>query len=450
MRFHSSLYAAVAAASVLACAAACTVTTEIGPGPDGGAAADGGVGGDGGACAASGSGTVVVTVTGLPVGVDANVTLKKPDGTSATLTRSETTSSAAGGTYAVEAGRVTAPDPLVRTVYAPTIATGSVCLGNTETKTLEVAYAAMPASNKLWATTSNGTAGGLLGFSSASLAASGAPAPAIARASDIGRVAAFDEDGNLWSAGAGLQRFAAASLGGAGPLTADRTVDADFGCTPAVRALAFDKDGNLWAGSTCQDGFVARFAAADLGASGQRPVVKSVVAKNPAGIAFDDGGNLWIAADGKVTRYDRARLGAPTADAADLSIQVDTPPPVLTSYGVDALAFDKSGNLWATDFAGAKIYQITKAELQGTGTKNIVPGIILDVGVTALPTSLALDEGGGLWTPGIAGSFVRFAPAQLGASGAPSAERIMTPTGLGYAETLVFYPGVGPIASSRP
>ncbi|NOU32521.1 MAG: hypothetical protein HOO96_31840, partial [Polyangiaceae bacterium] len=128
----------------------------------------------------------------------------------------------------------------------------------------------------------------------------------------------------------------------------------------------------------------------------------------------------------------------------------DTAPPVLTSYGVNALAFDKAGNLWATDFAGAKIYEITKAELRGTGSKNLVPGIVLDVGVTALPSSLAVDEGGGLWTSGVAGTFVRFSPAQLGASGAPSAERIMTPAGLGYAEFLAFYPGVGPLASSRP
>lgn len=448
MRFHSSWVAVVAAASVLACAAACTVTTEIGPGPDGGASFDAG---DGGACATTGSGTVVVNVTGLPAGVDANVTLKKPDGTRATLLRSETTSGAAAGVYAAEAGRVTAADPLVRTVYVPTIAVASVCVGNTETKTIEVTYAAMPASNKLWMTTSNGTSGTLLGFASASLAATGAPAAAIARTPVLGRPVAFDKDGNLWApADAGFQRFAAASLGGSGALSAERAFTADFGCTPAIRSLAVDKDGNVWAASICQDGFVARFAAADLAASGARPVAKSVVAKNPDGIAFDDGGNLWIAADNKLARYDRGRLGAPIADAADLTIQVDTAPPVLSSYAVDALAFDKAGNLWATDFAGAKIYEITKAELQGTGTKNVVPGIVLDVGVTALPTSLALDEGGGLWTPGIAGTFVRFSPAQLGASGAPAAERILTPLGLGYAESLAFYPGVGPLASSGP
>ncbi len=447
MRFHSSWVAVVAAASVVACAAACTVTTEIGPGPDGGTTNDAG---DGGTCATNGAGTVVVNVTGLPAGVDANVTLKKPDGSNATLLRSETTSGAAAGVYAAEAARVTAPDPLVRTVYVPTIATARVCVGNTETKTIEVVYAPLPASNKLWMTTSNGTSGTLLGFASASLAATGAPAAAIARTPDLGRPVAFDKDGNLWAAGAGFQRFAVASLGGSGALAADRTFDADFGCTPGIRSLAVDKDGNLWAASICQDGFVARFAAADLAASGQRAVGKSVVAKNPDGIAFDDGGNLWIAADNKLVRYDRSRLGAPTADAADLTIQVDTAPPILTSYGVNALAFDKAGNLWATDFAGAKLYELTKAELQGSGTKNVVPGIVLDVGVTALPSSLAVDEGGGLWAPGITGSFVRFAPAQLGASGAPSAERIMRPAGLGDAEFLAFYPGVGPLASSRP
>ena len=106
---------------------------------------------DGGAvCAATGTGTVVVNVTGLPAGASAKVVVTGPTGPS-NVDATKTFAAVGAGTYTVTADKVVVADPIVRTVYSATISSATFCLANGLTQTINVTYAAIPTSNKLWA-----------------------------------------------------------------------------------------------------------------------------------------------------------------------------------------------------------------------------------------------------------------------------------------------------------
>ena len=139
---------------------------------------DAGAGGSGGGsvCPANGSGEVVVEITGLPSDVDADVVVEGPR-TTDTVTAGTTLSMVDAGSYTVTAARVFDADPIVRTVYDPTLDEPEFCLAEDGTQTVTVTYEAIATSNKLWTDNANAPASGgpLLAFASADLAESGAP-----------------------------------------------------------------------------------------------------------------------------------------------------------------------------------------------------------------------------------------------------------------------------------
>jgi streptogramin lyase len=409
---------------------------------------DGGATADGGACAATGAGTVKVTVSGLPAGVNGKVTLTGP----ATLTTgvSKDFTDAAAGSYSVSAEIVAGTDPIVRKAYAPTVATSTICVENAQTKTVDVTYAEIATSNKLWATNANNQAGQLLGFPSASLGATGNPAAGVAAKAPSGKALAFDEEGNLWTMGpttadAPVARFKAPDLAASGDKRPDRKIDVDVGgCAPGVSSMAFDKDGSLWITSGCANKIV-KLTKEQLAADG-KPTPSVVISNtaDPQAIAFDAAGNLWTvdSTAGTILRYDASRLAASTSDAASLTIT-----PRAANNAVlkpTYLAFDASGNLWGVDFAGNGIYKITPAEQAGEGAKDVVPSVQITIGVTALLESVAFDEGGGLWLTASQGKVARLAPAQLGTSSGPGnptmPDTIITSADIGSAGALAFYP----------
>src|SRR5439155_24764551 len=99
----------------------------------------------------------------------------------------------------VTAEKALQADPRVRTVYAPTVSAPNFCLNNGKSFTVDVTYAAVPTSNKLWV--ENDTPSQLLGYSSANLAATGNPAASTTAKTSVGLDIAFDKDGNLWAFG---------------------------------------------------------------------------------------------------------------------------------------------------------------------------------------------------------------------------------------------------------
>lgn len=420
--------------------AGCGGTDPIAP-TDGGAgdAAD-----TGPACPATGTGTVVVTVTGLPAGASAKVVVTGPSGPS-NVDATKTITGAGAGTYAVTADQVIVADPIVRTVYSATISSASFCLGDGVTQTITVTYAAIPTSNKLWVT--NGPAAiAPLGFASASLAASGAPAASVVPKTSTGRDLAFDKDGNLWSFGvtdATLRRFAAGTMGTGGDKTPDRTIDLQIACVPPTAGLAFDKNGNLWITSACEHK-VLRVSEAQLAVSGAIvPAVTVTTPKSAAGVAFDKSGNLWVSDpdQAQLLRFDASSLSASTSNPS-LTLSIKTSGSGV--YKPSWLAFDAAGNLWGNDFGGNVIFKLTPADQAGAGSKDGTPGVEITLNVGALLEGMAFDEGGGLWTAFNAGKFARIAPGQLGTStnaGNPTVpETVISSADVGYVGNLAFYP----------
>lgn len=409
-----------------------------------GGTGDGGAG-DGAACAPTGTGTVVVDVGGLPAGATAKVVVTGPSGPS-NVDATKTITGAGAGTYTVTATTIVVADPIVRTVYTATVSAGAFCLGDGATQTINVTYAAIPTSHKLWVTNGTGGSGAPLAFASAALAASGSPAAAVAATTSTGKDIAFDKDGNLWTMGGtdtSLRRYPASAMGTSGPKTADRTIDLKISCSPPTTAFAFDKDGNAWVSSTCEKK-VFRITAAELAASGEvTPAVAISTAKSSGGVAFDKTGNLWVADpdDGHLFRFDASGLAASTS----------TPSLTLTTLRVNPgdlngtwLAFDAMGNLWSNDFGGNVIYKVTPAEQAGTGAKTVTPSVQITLNVGALLEGMAFDEGGGLWTAYNAGKFARIAPSQLGTSTGPGdptiPQTIVQSADVGYVGNLAFYP----------
>jgi sugar lactone lactonase YvrE len=416
---------------------ACSDDGPIEPHVDGTAGEGGDTGGGG--CAERGTGTLSIEVSGLPSSVDADVTLTTPSGSLA-LSAAETLDDAPGGTYAITAKRVFDADPIVRTVYEPTITTRTTCLADGATEELSVSYAAIPSSNKLWTSEASG-------FSSDDLAETADVEPSVQITAPIGKEVAFDQDGNLWTKGATLAephivRLPASSLGSSGEREFDRGINLPIECLPSVRSIAFDPKGNLFV-SAC-GGEVLKIAAASLGASGDVPAAAVISGlEDTQDLAFDAGGNLWTTDAGKIIRFDAARLAASTSDAPDLSITARNDEDS-RDLGATDLAFDADGNLWGFDFGSNDIFELSAADLDGTGEESVVSEVTIAVGVDVLLNRGAFDDGGGLWISYGNNRLARLSPAQLLVSvpsgDAVDPERIITSDAVASDLRVGFFP----------
>jgi sugar lactone lactonase YvrE len=445
--------------SLLALASTLVAIGCDGSGGSSSGGADSGSSGDAGseasACATEGTGSIAVVVTGLPDGVAAKVKITPPSGAPLEATGSTTLADKPAGSYTASAERVATADPIVRTLYEAKVSISSFCLAGTQTQTVTVDYSQVPPSNKLWMTNANSESGQVLAFAGSNLTATGSPDATLGMkgvaGAGAGKALAFDKQGNLWSLGptttdAPLARFAAATLGAAGDKTPDITLEPKLtGCLPGLSALAFDPSGALWATVLCSDQTL-RISPETLSASGEYTPAAGDFAtgvEEPHAIAFDKDGNMWVSGKDSIHRYPAASLAPDQPHVPDFAISAkaenEAPLPP------DALAFDKDGNLWVTNFGGNIVYKLTPAELTPAGaTKELVPSIQITVSVGALLESLAFDESGGLWLTYSQGKIARLAPTQLGTStgaGEPTIpETILTSSDIGSAGALAFFP----------
>jgi sugar lactone lactonase YvrE len=402
-------------------------------------------GGSGGnmQCSAAGFGTLNIEVTGLPADVAPEIQLAGPGALG--IAEPGLYQDLPAGLYAVTALRVSDFDPIVRTVYAPTTASASGCLVDGTELTISVEYAAIPSSNKLWL--ASGGADELVGFGSADLSESAAFDSTVAIDGPAGTDVAFDPDGNLWSLGPTvadplLVRFDAASLGESGTLEPSVTMNVpQIACVEALRSLAFDAEGNLWL-SAC-DNQVVRVEANALGlADADADVVFSGFTDNQ-GIAFDSAGNLWVADDGLLTRYDADRLGASDSETADLILSVNDVAETQTLVA-HKLAFDQAGNLWATDFVDNTVFMVNAATLELSGVDIVVADVSIAIAVTLTAQGLAFDESNALWITLDSERFGKLTAEQLGESSSPDVptmpEVVIQSSSVGDAGGLAFFP----------
>ncbi len=399
--------------------------------------------------AGTGTGTLQLTVTGLPGSLPANVQVLGGGGTQ--IVNGTQTLELTTGTYTLgPPSVVAAPHPLFRTAYRPDGSIPPICIEKGKRSEATVTFAPVPSSGKLW--TSNGSGGNtapLLGFSAEVLGSSGSPAATVAAATGGAEGSAFDREGNLWVVGgtAGdppVIMYASSTLGSSGPKTATVTLSGGplEGGFPRARALAFDPTGNLWV-SVGFNNKIVKYNQAQLpgGGSPTPPVEFTQDSQGPSGLAFDREGNLWVALSGadKVGRYNASRLSASSTAAPDFVIEARTPPPVIGNLSAPTgLAFDASGNLWVS-FNGT-LARLTPADQSGSGTATITPAVQITLSVSALPDGLVFDESGNLWFAHSAGKFGRLNASQLTSSGTKDPDIVISSPDVGYSGWFSFYP----------
>jgi len=316
------------------------------------------------------------------------------------------------------------------------------------TTVVNVQYALVPTSGKLWAGVSNAPRDfTMFGFEPAAVAAGGMTAADVSANTGGSDGFTFDRAGNMWVLGGTtadppVARYPAAMFASDGDKLPDVIIDSpSFGASvPGPKVLAFDAAGNLWVSVVAADK-VVMFTAAQAAAGGSpTATVERTGINSPQGLAFDAAGNLWVAAhdDDAVVRIDAAHLATP-GTGSDLAITAQSSPPVIGTLPPPiSLAFDAAGRLWV-NYDGT-IASITTAEQAGTGSKTITPAVQITTDVSTLPVGIAFDQDGGLWLAHEVNKFARFDATQLGASGAVAPATIITSTDVGSAGWFAMYP----------
>ena len=115
-------------------------------------------------------------------------------------------------------------------------------------------------------------------------------------------------------------------------------------------SLAFDARGNLWVGTTTKN-TVLEFSATQLAAGGtQTPAIVISGLTEPDGLAYDGAGDLWIAErhDSRLAELLPTQLAASGAPTPTVTVSSDsaTPPSL---YYPSQLAFDSGGDLWVAN-----------------------------------------------------------------------------------------------------
>jgi len=404
------------------------------------------------------TGSLAVTLTGLPGGMAGSVLVTGPNGYSQTITTT-TTLSVTPGSYSVTVSAVRGNDSIVPPVYdgnaAPTTAT--VTAGSTTP--MAVTYALRPGSGMLWIPLW-GDSFEAVGYARSQLLTSGSPTPdvSLAGTTNLGEGIAFDGEGNMWVSDMGgyLYRYDAASLASSGAPTPAVTIDATaYG---SLAGLAFDASGNLWT-ADFMGNRVLGYSPAQLAVSGA-PAAAVVISTNsgsltwPVGIAFDAGGNLWVSNlfANTVVRFSSAQLAVtgspvPTATLSASGGSLAEP------Y---QLAFDADGNLWVSNISTPNtVVRFDAAQLAGSGSPTpaaTIAGSSLGVGIAGI----AFDASGALWVAannglGATSEIRRFTnPGALTGSAAPTASVIITSIGKADAMNMAFNPAPANLPINTP
>lgn len=405
----------------------------------GGAGESAGPDGDAGpSCPSDGTGSLVIEVEGLPRGAEARVAIDGPTPTSA----AGGSVTVGAGAYVATAARVYVEDPIVRTVYAATVDGPSFCIRDRESHTLQVSYAPIPSSNKLWMPSRRDPE--LVGFASESLRETATVDASVSLETRELVAFAFDRDGNLWGVSRdesdeNLVRIPAAALGESGQREPDRSITvAGLTEVPSIHHLAFDPWGNLWL-SASGDG-LRRLNTATLVDSGEKTSDAQLTAVlDNAGIAFDGAGNLWVAGGPTLARFDAGRLDGPDPEPPDLRLSLTVADGSAALVATE-LAFDEAGNLWGV--AGSTLFRLAPSELEGAGEKDVALELSFEIDAPEPPPTPAFDEGGGLWISFGEGSFGRYAPETLEnvVSGRPVSPDVKLRSETTGAAPLAFFP----------
>jgi sugar lactone lactonase YvrE len=184
--------------------------------------------------------------------------------------------------------------------------------------------------HRLWV--ANSEAGTLVRYEPVQLSAGGPQVPTVTL-TGIGRptALAFDATGALWvsdNRANRIMKYGVGKLAASGAPAPDVTLGGGVTTLDTPAGLAFDADGRLWVANSAARTLVA-FTPPQL-ATGGAIAPAAIIAPSsravtiPTGLAFDDGGALWVqSGDGLLAKYDRASLAASGTPAASASLRVD-------------------------------------------------------------------------------------------------------------------------------
>ena len=266
----------------------------------------------------------------------------------------------------------------------------------------------------------------VLEFSSTALTTSGSSAAAPALVLNSSAFAqpkgvVFDTSGDLWVidsgdylAGPALLQFSSANLStlqSQATATPDVTIRSSAFIFP--QQAAFDSKGDLWVSDGGANA-IFEFMPSQLMASGAAVTPSLTIESKPAfnrplGMAFDSAGNLWVANNegNTIFKFNAAALSVPSTLSFSGPLTIN--PSVMLSddgkqslVGPWALAFDNSGNLWASNAmyrvpntslgeAVDTVVQFSKASLAASGSPT--PAVTLSSAMVGGNASLSNPRG---------------------------------------------------------
>lgn len=385
---------------------------------------------DGGSGGASGTGSLSVTIAGLPTSVAGSVRVESGS-FSKTVTGSGTLGSLTPGTYTITPQSVT----YRRNVFDGAADSPTLTVSAGETASVGVSYAAER--GDLWV---GDRSGSIYRFLAADLEKS-SPAPAqTSFPSYYPEAIAFDGQGNLWAGEYSLSSSYDVELFRVSGASVTAYPDSFTSLlAPDTWGLAFDSAGNLWATGNATDN-TREFDGASLTTSPSQVGFLSNDLDGPRGAAFDTGGNLWVVNDGtaaSVVMYRSADLASSTAAAYYTHTKGFVDP-----YG---LAFDQDGNLWVAN-GDNTVLRFDLGWLHTDGT----PNAVVTVGGTGTTTNgVAFDVQGNLWVT-FPQSVREYAAADISASGAFAVSAAQQITGLTYGDSAAFDPPPYNLPVSQP
>lgn len=205
------------------------------------------------------------------------------------------------------------------------------------------------------------------------------------------------------------------------------TVDNPMPCVKAgattvvnVTYALIPTSGVLWLGvSNAPAGAtMLGYLPASVAASGTVPADAVTNTGGSDGFTFDKAGNMWVlggtTADPPLARYPASMFASDAFDKLP-DVTIDSPSFGSAIPGPKVVAFDPLGNLWVSVVASDKVIRFTPAQIAASGSPTAT---VEWTGLTS-PQGLAFDSTGNLWVAAYDdNTVVRIDAAHLGTSGA--------------------------------
>ncbi len=198
-----------------------------------------------------------------------------------------------------------------------------------------------------------------------------------------------DTSGNIWEANYAGNDTTTNPLASMYPVNAPSSPQAytEGALNSGPDAITTDASGNVWI-ADCLTNALTEIKKTSSGYTSTTFSISGVL--NPAGLAVDPAGNLWIA---------NSDCGGSSANIMELPGEnTSAPVQVLTSGQTPALAFpmsivsDSSGNIWVTDNTNNDLVELKNSAGSYTAT------IAADIPSTnTFPHGLSIDGNGNIW-----------------------------------------------------